>query len=201
MKYFKDFSGYLFFSLRMIRLFLLGLVSSFYTKVIFILKGIEFEKGNSFYGFLKICRVPFSSVKIGKNNTFRSDESSNLIGVNHKCILSTHNKGAIIQIGDNCGFSGVSIGASEKIIIGNHVLCGANSVITDFDWHSSRYSSGSNPVIIHDNVWLGLNTVVLKGVEIGKNTIIGANSVVVKSIPENVIAAGNPCRVLKNIAP
>ena len=149
--------------------------------------------------FQKISRVPFSSIRIGKNNRFRSDESSNLIGVNHKCIISTHTKGAIIQIGDNCGFSGVTIGASEKIIIGNHVLCGANSVITDFDWHPKRYSSGSKPVIIHDNVWIGLNTVVLKGVEIGQNSIIGPNSVVVKSIPANVIAAGNPCKVIKYI--
>lgn len=199
MKYFKDFRGYLFLLIRISRLFLFRLFSSFLTKVIFILKGIKFERGNSFYGVPKISRVPFSSIRIGENNTFRSDESSNLIGVNHKCIISTHNKGAIIQIGDNSGFSGVTIGASEKIIIGNYVLCGANSVITDFDWHSTRYSSGSKPVIIHDNVWLGLNTVVLKGVEIGQNSIIGANSIVVRSIPENVIAAGNPCRVLKKI--
>jgi acetyltransferase-like isoleucine patch superfamily enzyme len=52
-------------------------------------------------------------------------------------------------------------------------------------------------VIIHDNVWIGLNTVVLKGVEIGMNSIIGANSLVLKSIPPNVIAGGNPCKVLK----
>jgi acetyltransferase-like isoleucine patch superfamily enzyme len=199
MKYFEDFRGYLFLLLRISRLFLFSLFSTFFSKIIFILKGIKFERGNSFYGVPIISRVPFSSIRIGVNNTFRSDKSSNLIGVNHKCIISTHKKDATIQIGDNCGFSGVTIGASEKIIIGNHVLCGANSVITDFDWHSTRYSSGSKPVIIHDNVWLGLNTVVLKGVEIGQNSIIGANSIVVKSIPENVIAAGNPCRVLKKI--
>ena len=171
----------------------------FFTKVIFILKGIKFERGNSFYGVPKICRVPFSSIRIGENNTFRSDVSSNLIGVNHKCILSTHTQNALIQIGDNCGFSGVTIGAFEKIVIGNNVLCGANTVITDFDWHSSRYPSEAKPVIIHDNVWLGLNTVILKGVEIGQNSIIGASSLVVKSIPANVIAAGNPCKVIKYI--
>jgi acetyltransferase-like isoleucine patch superfamily enzyme len=52
-------------------------------------------------------------------------------------------------------------------------------------------------VIIHDNVWIGLNTVVLKGVEIGENAVIGANSLVTNSIPANVIAGGNPCKVLK----
>ena len=199
MKYFKDFRGYLFLVLRISRLFVFRLFSSFLTKVIFILKGIKFERGNSFYGVPKIIRVPFSCIRIGENNTFRSDVSSNLIGVNHKCILSTHTKNALIQIGDNCGFSGVTIGAFEKIVIGNNVLCGANTVITDFDWHSSRYPSEAKPVIIHDNVWLGLNTVILKGVEIGQNSIIGASSLVVKSIPANVIAAGNPCKVIKYI--
>lgn len=140
-----------------------------------------------------------SIIQIGKHNIFRSDSSSNLIGVNHKCILSTHSKTAVIEIGDKCGFSGVTIGAHEKIIVGNNVLCGANVTITDFDWHSSRYASESKPVIIHDNVWLGLNVTVLKGVEIGCNSIIGANSLVVSSIPANVIAAGNPCKVIKFI--
>jgi acetyltransferase-like isoleucine patch superfamily enzyme len=51
-------------------------------------------------------------------------------------------------------------------------------------------------VYIDDNVWLGLNSLILKGVTIGKNTVVGANSVVTKSLPANVIAAGNPARVL-----
>jgi len=92
---------------------------------------------------------------------------------------------------------GIEIGGGFR---GNNVLCGANVTITDFDWHSSRYASESRPVIIHDNVWLGLNVTVLKGVEIGGNSIIGANSLVVTSIPANVIAAGNPCKVIKSIS-
>jgi acetyltransferase-like isoleucine patch superfamily enzyme len=54
-------------------------------------------------------------------------------------------------------------------------------------------------VVIGDNVWLGVNSVVLKGVTIGKNSVIGANSVVTRDIPPNVIAAGNPCKVIKQI--
>jgi acetyltransferase-like isoleucine patch superfamily enzyme len=103
----------------------------------------------------------------------------------------------VITIGDNSGFSGVSIGAATEIRIGNNVLCGANSVITDFDWHLDRRNSRPAPVIINDNVWIGLNTTILKGVTIGENSMIGANSLVVKDIPPNVIAGGNPCKVLK----
>lgn len=175
-------------------------LSSVWCKTMMFLKGVQYKGGNRYFGILKVKRLPMSIIKIGGNNIFRSDSSSNLIGVNHRCILSTHSKKAVIEIGDNCGFSGVTIGAYEKIIVGSNVLCGANVTITDFDWHASRYASESRPVIINNNVWLGLNVTVLKGVEIGCNSIIGANSLVVSSIPANVIAAGNPCKVIKSIS-
>jgi acetyltransferase-like isoleucine patch superfamily enzyme len=161
------------------------------------LKGIKKGKFCQFYGRPYFQRYPHSTIKMGDGCRFRSDQTSNLIGVNHKTIISTHRPNAKIEIGKNCGFSGASIGAALEITIGNNVLCGANVVITDFDWHENISNTGPAPVIIHDNVWLGLNCVVLKGVEIGENTIIGANSLVVKSIPANVIAGGNPCKVLR----
>ena len=55
------------------------------------------------------------------------------------------------------------------------------------------------PIKIGNNVWFGVNVVVLPGVEIGDNTVIGAGSVVTKDLPKNVVAVGNPCRVLKEI--
>jgi len=171
--------------------------SGFLVKIISFIKGIKTDIGCEFYGLPSFYRFPFSSIEIGKNCRFRSDHTSNLIGVNHRCIISTHQKGSVIIIGDNCGFSGVSIGAAMEIRIGNNVLCGANGIITDNDWHSDRSNSLPKPVIIKDNVWIGVNTTILKGVTIGENSIIGANSLVVKDIPPNVIAGGNPCKVLK----
>lgn len=168
-------------------------------RMIAFFRGISIQEQCSFYGVTHFRRYPFSRISIGSQCTFRSDHTSNLIGVNHQCILSTHEKDALISIGDKCGFSGVTIGAAKEIRIGNNVLCGANSVITDFDWHLDISQTAPAPVIIHDNVWIGLNTVVLKGVEIGENSIIGANSLVVRDIPPNVIAGGNPCKVLKSL--
>ena len=55
-------------------------------------------------------------------------------------------------------------------------------------------------VHIGENAWIGANTVIVPGVSIGKNTIIGAGSVVTKDIPDNVIAVGNPCRVLREVS-
>ncbi|MBC8035153.1 MAG: acyltransferase [Chitinophagaceae bacterium] len=107
---------------------------------------------------------------------------------------------ARITIGESCGFSGTVIGAFRSITIGNNVRCGANTLITDSDWHADDLRSGEPASVeIEDNVWLGVNSVVLKGVTIGANTIIGANSVVTRSIPSNVVAAGNPCRIIREL--
>ncbi|MCP1300773.1 sugar O-acetyltransferase [Chryseobacterium sp. S0630] len=57
----------------------------------------------------------------------------------------------------------------------------------------------AHPIKVGDNVWLGGNVVVLPGVSIGNNSVIGAGSVVTKDIPDNVVAVGNPCKVVKNI--
>ena len=59
----------------------------------------------------------------------------------------------------------------------------------------------TDPVTICDNVWIGENVTICPGVTIGENSVIGAGSVVVKDIPANVIAVGNPCRVLREIGP
>jgi acetyltransferase-like isoleucine patch superfamily enzyme len=173
--------------------------SNFFVQIVSSFRGIKIGKGCQFFGIPHFRRFPFSTIQIGNNCNFRSDHTSNLIGVNHECILSTHFEESIIKIGDNCGFSGVTIGAAQEIRIGNNVLCGANSVITDFDWHLDISNTLPNPVIIHNNVWIGLNTVILKGVEIGENSIIGANSLVLSKIPANVIAGGVPCKVLKQL--
>ena len=87
-----------------------------------------------------------------------------------------------------------------KIIIGNKVRVGANVTIMDGDAHQDDPRSGDNkPVIIADGVWIGANVFILKGVSIGKNSVIGAGSVVTRNIPPDVVAAGNPCKVIMNL--
>lgn len=194
----RDKINLLIFKLHHYKLNSYKLFSGIISKTQLSIKGIVIGKDIAFFGLPHFHRQPLSIISIGNKCTFRSDQTSNLIGVNHKCIVSTHNEEAIIKIGNNCGFSGVTIGAAKNITIGNNVLCGANVVITDFDWHLDISNTQPQPVVIHDNVWIGLNTVILKGVEIGEYTIIGANSLVVSNIPANVIAGGNPCKVLKS---
>jgi acetyltransferase-like isoleucine patch superfamily enzyme len=201
----SDLLGRVFFKLHYLKIDFFSFFSSFLNSSIWRLKGVKLASGIRYYGFSKVCRYPGSTISIGDNCGFRSDKFSNLIGVNRRCILSTHGAGASIKIGSGCGFSGVSIGCAESITIGNNVLVGANVVITDFDWHNvdplkrKDPCTSLKPVIIEDNVFIGLNSIIWKGVTIGKNSVIGANSVVTKSIPENCIAAGNPARIIKSI--
>lgn len=91
-----------------------------------------------------------------------------------------------------------------KVTIGKNVQCAPNVAIYTAghpvhpDSRKSGYEYGL-PITIGDNVWIGGNTVILPEVHIGNNVVIGAGSVVTKDIPDNVIAVGNPCRVLREI--
>jgi acetyltransferase-like isoleucine patch superfamily enzyme len=117
--------------------------------------------------------------------------------------MTDTSENSLIEIGDNTRINGASIHATNKITIGKNCLIAANVTIIDSDGHGRAVSerSLSNPesssVIIEDNVWIGINSIILKGVKIGENSIIGAGSVVTKSIPPNSVVAGNPARIVK----
>jgi acetyltransferase-like isoleucine patch superfamily enzyme len=107
-----------------------------------------------------------------------------------------------IYIGNYCLICpGVRISAGKEIVIGDSCMLANGVFVTDSDWHGvydrSLPVGKSVPVSIEDNVWIGDSALVCKGVKIGRNSIIGAGSVVVGDIPENAIAAGNPATVIK----
>ncbi|HHQ4320015.1 sugar O-acetyltransferase [Clostridium perfringens] len=90
------------------------------------------------------------------------------------------------------------------IFVGNNVLFGPNVTVLagTHPIHPelrSKQAQYNIPIHIGNNVWIGANSVILPGVNIGDNSVIGAGSVVTKDIPSNVVAVGNPCRVLREI--
>ena len=113
---------------------------------------------------------------------------------------------SIIRIGPGCAFSNnISICALQSVIIGGKCLIGDMVLILDADHHeldpSNRWNgSGTiSPVVIGNNVWIGSRAIILRGVTIGDNSVIGAGSVVTKSVPANTVVAGNPARPIKQI--
>lgn len=185
--------------LHVIKIFLLK-VRTIQVLIKCSLLGVRLGKGAGFWGDSKFSRYPGSTIVFGSNCRFRSTSTSNLIGINHLCIFSTQTKSAKLIVGNNCGFSGTTIGCFKEIILGDNVRCGANTLITDSDWHNNDPRvSPPKSVKIGNNVWLGYGVIIMKGVSIGENSVIGAGSIVVKDIPNDVIAAGNPCRIIKRI--
>ena len=162
--------------------------------------GVQLGMRCSFHGRTLFERHPGSRMCVGPQCEFRSSPASNRIGINRPCMISTLREGAEIEIGAGCGFSGTVIACARSITIGNDVRCGANTLIMDTDWHTDDPRVRSDaPVIIGANAWLSVNVTVLKGVTIGENTLLGAGSVVTRSLPPNVVAAGSPARVLREI--
>ena len=108
-----------------------------------------------------------------------------------------------ISIGDCCLLSpGVRIISADHIRIGNDCMFARGVSIADSDWHDvyDRVSMGKHaPVAIQDNVWIGESVIICKGVTIGENSVVGAGSVVIRDIPKNCIAAGNPAKKVKSL--
>lgn len=127
-------------------------------------------------------------------------------GSPYRTILMTHCREAVISIGDNCNLNGTTIHCRSEVTIGNFCMFGPGVHLVDNDSHrvaldicERRQPPSSCPIIIRDNVWIGMNSLILKGVEVGDNAIVAAHSVVTKSVPKNSLVAGNPARVVKHL--
>ena len=163
----------------------------------------------------RIYCVGTGKISIGDNFYFTSGDAANPISSNLRGAILTDCPHARIVIGDNVGMSSTRMWIHDSLTIGNNVNIGACVLIIDTDCHEMDYrvrnhslpSSGmdgqyvkSAPITIEDDVWIGAHSIILKGVTIGARSVIGAGSVVTKSIPADCIAAGNPCRVIRRLS-
>lgn len=197
-----DFSGILFYTLDVIKNRLHIFISNWLIHFICYCKGVKLGNNVIFNGKPIIRRYPNSSIYFGNNCKFNSAKNSISIGLIQPCAFVTLDEKAKIVIGNNTGGSGLRIQARSTITIGDNVLLGAGCTILDNDSHHSDPQKReqniipTRPITIEDNVFIGLQCAILKGVTIGKNSTIGAHSVVFNDIPENCIAWGNPCKVV-----
>lgn len=146
-----------------------------------------------FYKILYFRRVIFKSFP-KMNGNFRiaiKKKSKLILGSNFRCrnnmSFRIYNEG-YVEIGDNCFFNdGCSINCQKNVRIGNNVICGQNVMIFD---HDHDYKKNINDficeeIIIGNNVWIGANVTILKGVSIGDDCVIAAGTVVRKNIKNN----------------
>ena len=168
--------------------------------------GVKYGKNLKLQGLPVIVHKKRGSIEFGKDVSIKSSFLSNLIGLYQRSVIVARTNEARIKIGDDVGMSGITIYARDSISIGSHCRIGANTKIFDNDFHpvdpemrlrSSNQNMSVKPVEIGENVFIGCNSIILKGTKIGDNTTVGAGSVVSGEIPANCVVAGNPAKVIK----
>ncbi len=184
-------------------------LSSLAFKVKCRLLGIECGRVRC-YGRVDAYRAPGSRIALGDGVSVTSLSSrGNACSLYARARLRTLTPLASISIGEGTGINGLSATVrSTAIVIGKNCRIGPNVMITDSDCHAimppeARKSSpgfeSDAEVNIEENVWVGMNSMILKGVRIGKNSVIGAGSIVTRDIPSDCLAVGAPAKEKKKL--
>lgn len=160
-------------------------------------------KGNSIFNLPTICN---GAGKVVFGNNFMSGYSLAPHFHGFHNLLQARYVDSLLEIGNNVKFSNdITLIAARKICIGDNCLIGDRVTIMDHDGHGvepdKRTSSigECSSVFIGKNVWIGSGALILRGVHIGDNAIVAAQSIVVKNVEANTIVAGNPARFVKNL--
>lgn len=155
---------------------------------------------------LRIERIPFmqgrGAIRVG-SEAYISGKIAIAFGNRH-CAMPELTIGDRCFIGNMCFF-----GVARSVRIGNDCLLAANVSIRDYDGHSldpakrrrrePADADDVNPVTIEDDVWIGNGALILKGVTVGRGSVIGAHAVVTGDVPPFTVVAGNPARMVKDL--
>lgn len=171
------------------------------------LRGVEVGKKLSVRGKLNLHISPNSKVKIGTNVRMKSGFGENAVGGALR-IGFWVNRGGSLTICDGVGISNSTIVCSNSIVIGEKTFIGGGTNIYDTDFHSidpqirvygHDDAVKTAPIVIGKEVFIGGHCIILKGITIGDQAVIGAGSVVTKDITPRQIWAGNPVRFIKEL--
>lgn len=181
-------------------------ISTVYTRCFFLVNNVK-------YNYFTSLGLPLLDINSSSTCVFGNDfvmvnsAKYSTLGKNNRCKFVVY-KDASLIIGDKVGMSNTTIVATQSITVGNNVLIGGGTTIVDSDFHSlntahwhtdlDEKNMKSLPVFIRDNVFIGMNSIILKGVTVGSNSIIAAGSVVFKNIPDNQVWGGNPAVFIKH---
>jgi len=166
--------------------------------------GVSWGRNWKIFGRPILQRHRGSRIALGDGLTLRSWPRSNPLAPTAPVVLSTRRADAVIDIGDDCGFTGTTIVAADRLTIGDRVLVGGNAMIVDFDFHpltpegraEDINAGAAAPIVIEDDVFVGMEALILKGVTVGEGAVVGAGAVVTQDVPPRTVAAGNPATVV-----
>jgi len=168
------------------------------------------EAGLQVDGRLVIRMARRGSIVLADHVTINSRFGSNLVGLQGPSVLHCIQAGRI-EIGPHSGGSSVVLSARTLIRLGAHVKLGGNVRIYDHDFHaldplarrsyrSDQAGVATAPVHIEDDVFIGANAIILKGVHLGARSIVGAGAVVsLKEVPPDSVVVGNPARIIRTL--
>ena len=166
--------------------------------------GIITEENVKFRG--RIYFFGNGKLKIGANTVINSGVVANPVGGNKTTFYIIN--GVKVVIGENCGISNSTICAAKGITIGNRSIIGGNCCLYDTDFHSIDYRERQNkpdigiktaPICIGEDVFIGANSMLLKGITIGDRSIVAAGSVVTRDIPADQLWGGNPAKKIRDL--
>jgi acetyltransferase-like isoleucine patch superfamily enzyme len=155
------------------------------------------------WGGIRFLIFGRGSISIGKNFHAVSDRKRSFLTLFSPCHLTVIGDGHIL-LGEHVGLNGTTIAARGTISIGDNTMIGPNTIIVDHDGHpawppEARWSTGGAiaDIKIEEDVWIGMNCLILKGVIIGKGSVIAAGSVVVSDVEPACLYAGNPAKKIR----
>lgn len=151
------------------------------------------------------CFISFDN----NSNTIYVEDSSARLTIGDNCFFNSTNflieKKGQVEVGDYCYFNGTTVKSVDFIEFKKHCLV-SDALFVDTDFHSIQINrrdpnvhAKTKPICVDENAWIGSQSMIIKGVTIGKNSVIGAGTVVRQSVPENVVVIGNPQQIVKEL--
>jgi len=173
------------------------------------LKGVHLGRAVVLAGRPIVSVARNSTFSLGDRVVLRSGRRSNPLGCFQPCVLRTLAHDAELVLEEGVGLSATVVCAGRSIRIGARTIAGVGAMILDNDFHRPDGRGGwppdfagtARPIVIGRSVFIGTRAIILKGVTIGDNAVIGAGSVVTKDVPAGAVVAGNPARVVREGTP
>lgn len=174
----------------------------------FTAQGVQVGDGLRLVGRPEVRLTSGGHITLADDVALYSRGNSNPLQLSTPCVLRLLADNAVIHIGAHSALSGAVICAATSVKIGEHVLVGANAIISDTDFHplgaadrraDRNRGALTRPITIGADVFIGSRAIILKGTTLGEGCVVGAGAVVSGEFPPHSIIAGNPAKVVKTL--